>query len=60
MDCHVTLEWSYAGKRHYSVWCQGEKMDEFTSTGWLTHSQMIDVARGYAEVLDWYRPPVVQ
>lgn len=57
MDYYVTPEWHYAGRHHYSVWYESVKVDEFTSDKWLTHSQMIDVARSYADVLEWYRPP---
>lgn len=51
VDVYVQPEWNYAGQYHYSVWVDGEKYDEFTSLGWLTHREMIDVARGYANAL---------
>jgi len=58
MDCYVSPEWSYAGRHHYAVWVDGVRYDEFTSKGWLTGSQMHDVAAGYAEALDTYTRPV--
>lgn len=52
MDVYVSPAWNYGGAYHYHVYAFGELYDEFTSNRWLTHGEMIDVARGYAEGLD--------
>jgi len=52
MDVQIAPEWSYAGMHYYSVWVDGVKYDEFTSRGWLTASQLYDVAQGYKEGLE--------
>ena len=46
---------SYGGLNLYRVMVDGKVYDELVSrTARLTHSQMIDVARGYEEALDSY------
>lgn len=39
----------YGSTYFYVVMVDGKQYDEFSSEGWITHSQMIDVARGYQE-----------
>jgi len=51
MDVYVSEVSAYAGSYLYYVFVDGEKYDEFSSTRWITHAQMIDVARGYEEGL---------
>lgn len=52
MRVSVIPEWSYAGQHHYTVWVDGEKYDEFTSNGWISHRFMIDIANLYREALE--------
>ena len=62
-DVYVSPDWHYAGDYHYVVFVDGEKYDEFTSRrpwGWLTQSQMYDIANGYQEAIDSIRAGMLE
>lgn len=54
------LDHASGGVNYYIVMVNGKKFDDFFSTKMLTWSQQWDIAEGYKEALDAYRPGMVE